>query len=113
MIDVLIQRVRSRGLEDVVILNVDTNTIESPFEDLKKIPADVVSGLKLCLKRQAASAGVGVAKAFLRAQALLFGGYGDALKGNTVRTIIFWNTLGTQNNNTLEYSGNTVRTIIL
>ncbi|XP_071000002.1 DENN domain-containing protein 1B-like isoform X2 [Oncorhynchus clarkii lewisi] len=85
----LTERVRSRGLEDVVILNVDTNTIESPFEDLKKIPADVVSGLKLCLKRQAASAGVGVAKAFLRAQALLFGGYGDALKGNTNGQIMF------------------------
>ncbi|XP_042169278.1 DENN domain-containing protein 1B isoform X2 [Oncorhynchus tshawytscha] len=85
----LTERVRSRGLEDVVILNVDTNTIESPFEDLKKIPADVVSGLKLCLKRQAASAGVGVAKAFLRAQALLFGGYGDALKGHTNGQIMF------------------------
>ncbi|XP_041723480.2 DENN domain-containing protein 1B isoform X2 [Coregonus clupeaformis] len=85
----LTERVRSRGLEDVVILNVDTNTIESPFEDLKKIPADVVSGLKLCLKRQAASAGVGVAKTFLRAQALLFGGYGDALKGNTDGQVMF------------------------
>lgn len=36
------QRVKSRALEDVVILNVDTNTLESPYEDLKKIPADVV-----------------------------------------------------------------------
>ncbi|XP_045565708.1 DENN domain-containing protein 1B isoform X1 [Salmo salar] len=85
----LTERVRSRGLEDVVILNVDTNTIESPFDDLKKIPSDVVSGLKLSLKRQAASAGVGVAKAFLRAQALLFGGYGDALKGNTNGQVMF------------------------
>ncbi|XP_055767955.1 DENN domain-containing protein 1B-like isoform X2 [Salvelinus fontinalis] len=85
----LTERVRSRGLEEVVILNVDTNTIESPFDDLKKIPADVVSGLKLSLKRQAASAGVGVAKAFLRAQALLFGGYGDALKGNTNGQVMF------------------------
>ncbi|XP_045546733.1 DENN domain-containing protein 1B isoform X2 [Salmo salar] len=85
----LTERVRSRGLEDVVILNVDTNTIESPFDDLKKIPADVVSGLKLSLKHQAASAGVGVAKAFLRAQALLFGGYGDALKGNTNGQVMF------------------------
>ncbi|XP_071246102.1 DENN domain-containing protein 1B-like isoform X1 [Salvelinus alpinus] len=85
----LTERVRSRGLEDVVILNVDTNTIESPFDDLKKIPADVLSGLKLSLKHQAASAGVGVAKAFLRAQALLFGGYGDALKGNTNGQVMF------------------------
>uniref|UniRef100_A0A672Q0L8 DENN domain-containing protein 1C-like n=1 Tax=Sinocyclocheilus grahami TaxID=75366 RepID=A0A672Q0L8_SINGR len=76
----LAERVRSRALEDVVILNVDTNTLESPHEDLKKIPADVVAGLKVRLKRQAASAGSGVAHAFLRAQTLLFGGYRDALQ---------------------------------
>ncbi|XP_028977763.2 DENN domain-containing protein 1C isoform X2 [Esox lucius] len=78
----LTERVKSRGLEDVVILNVDTNTMESPFEDLKKLPADVVSSLKLRLKRLTASPGVGVAKAFLTAQALLFGGYGEALRGD-------------------------------
>ncbi|KAJ8001486.1 hypothetical protein DPEC_G00169990 [Dallia pectoralis] len=77
----LTERVRNQGLEDVVIFNIDTNTMESPFEDLKKIPADVVSGLKLRLKRQTSSPGVGVAKAFLTAQALLFGSYGDALRG--------------------------------
>ncbi|KAM4604394.1 DENN domain-containing protein 1B isoform 2-T2 [Polymixia lowei] len=72
--------VRSRGLEEVVILNVDTNTLETPFDDLKRIPPDVMSGLKVRLKRQAASPGWGVARAFLRAQALLFGGYRDALQ---------------------------------
>lgn len=36
------QKVKSRALEDVVILNVDTNTMETPFDDLKKIPPDVV-----------------------------------------------------------------------
>ncbi|XP_066516749.1 DENN domain-containing protein 1B isoform X2 [Hoplias malabaricus] len=75
----LIERVRSRALEDVVILNVDTNTMESPHDDLKKLPPDVVTALKVRLKRQAASPGSGVARAFLRAQALLFGGYRDAL----------------------------------
>lgn len=39
---VLRQRVRSRGLEEVVILNVDSNTLESPFDDIKRIPSDVV-----------------------------------------------------------------------
>ncbi len=102
------QRARSAALEDVVILNVDTNILESPHEDLKKIPADVVrlwlladlglteierlrwtlslqvAGLKVRLKRQAASAGSGVAHAFLRAQALLFGGYRDALQSPAV-----------------------------
>ncbi|KAM6971819.1 DENN domain-containing protein 1B [Aplochiton taeniatus] len=76
----LTEKVRSRGLEDVVILNVDTNTLESPFEDLKRIPSNVVSGLKVRLKQQASSAGWGVSRAFLRAQAQLFGGYRDALQ---------------------------------
>ncbi|XP_051240235.1 DENN domain-containing protein 1B isoform X2 [Dicentrarchus labrax] len=77
----LSEKVRSRGLEEVVILNVDTNTLETPFDDLKKIPSDVMAGLKVCLKRQAVSPGCGVSRAFLKAQALLFGGYRDALQG--------------------------------
>lgn len=40
---------RSRGLEEVVILNVDTNTLETPFDDHKRIPSDVViNSLGLC-----------------------------------------------------------------
>ncbi|XP_029918842.1 DENN domain-containing protein 1B isoform X2 [Myripristis murdjan] len=78
----LSEKVRSRGLEEVVILNVDTNTLETTFDDLKRIPSDVMSGLKVRLKRQAVSPGCGVAKAFLRAQALLFGGYRDAVQGD-------------------------------
>ncbi|XP_014901188.1 DENN domain-containing protein 1C isoform X3 [Poecilia latipinna] len=85
----LSERVRSRGLEEVVILNVDTNTLETPFDDLKKIPADVMSGLKVCLKRQAVSPGCGVSRAFLKAQALLFGGYRDALQGDKEGDIYF------------------------
>ncbi|XP_017281079.1 DENN domain-containing protein 1B isoform X2 [Kryptolebias marmoratus] len=79
----------SRGLEEVVILNVDTNTLETPFDDLKKIPSDVMSGLKVCLKRQAVSLGCGVSQAFLKAQALLFGGYKDALQSNEEGEIQF------------------------
>ncbi|CAN9509988.1 unnamed protein product [Ophioblennius macclurei] len=76
----LSERVRSRELDEVVILNVDNNTLETPFDDYKKIPSDVMSGLKACLKRQAVSRGCGVSRAFLKAQALLFGGYRDALQ---------------------------------
>lgn len=31
------------ALEDVVILNVDNNTLETPFDDLQSLPNDVVS----------------------------------------------------------------------
>lgn len=37
------QRVKNKSLEDVVMLNVDTNTLESPFNDLSNLPVDVVS----------------------------------------------------------------------
>jgi len=43
-----------------------------------------MSGLKVCLKRQAVSPGCGVSRAFLKAQALLFGGYRDALQSHKV-----------------------------
>ncbi|KAG5854137.1 hypothetical protein ANANG_G00034370 [Anguilla anguilla] len=79
----LMEKVRSRALEDVVILNVDTNTLESPFEDLKRIPSDVLSLLKVRLKKQSTAPGSGVARAFLKTQALLFGGYRDALLSPT------------------------------
>uniref|UniRef100_A0A8C3HJY0 UDENN domain-containing protein n=1 Tax=Chrysemys picta bellii TaxID=8478 RepID=A0A8C3HJY0_CHRPI len=81
----LMERVRDKALEDVVILNIDTNTLESPFQDLENLPSDVVSLLKLQLKKQSATTGDGVARAFLRAQALLFGGYRDALLCTPVR----------------------------
>ncbi|XP_022064327.2 DENN domain-containing protein 1B isoform X2 [Acanthochromis polyacanthus] len=88
-----LSEVRSRGLEEVVILNVDTNMLETPFDDLKKIPSDVMSELKVCLKRQAVSPGCGVSLAFLKAQALLFGGYRDALQGQKEGEICFCETL--------------------
>uniref|UniRef100_A0A8C5I3Z0 UDENN domain-containing protein n=1 Tax=Gouania willdenowi TaxID=441366 RepID=A0A8C5I3Z0_GOUWI len=81
----LLERVRSRSLEDVVILNADTNTLESPFDDLHNLPSDVVSSLKSKLKKQSTATGSGVARAFLRAQAALFGSYRDALRYKPVR----------------------------
>ncbi|KAI4877102.1 hypothetical protein NFI96_026456, partial [Prochilodus magdalenae] len=76
----LLERVKSRSLEDVVILNVDTNTLESPTDDLQNLPSDVVSSLKSKLKKQSTATGSGVARAFLRSQAALFGSYRDALR---------------------------------
>ncbi|XP_040593644.1 DENN domain-containing protein 1B isoform X1 [Mesocricetus auratus] len=76
----LIERVKNKSLEDVVVLNVDTNTLESPFNDLSNLPSDVVSALKNKLKKQSTATGDGVARAFLRAQAALFGSYRDALR---------------------------------
>uniref|UniRef100_A0A8C8A9Y6 DENN domain containing 1A n=1 Tax=Otus sunia TaxID=257818 RepID=A0A8C8A9Y6_9STRI len=73
-------KVRNMALEDVVILNVDTNTLETPFDDLQSLPNDVVSALKSRLKKVSTTTGDGVARAFLKAQASFFGSYRNALK---------------------------------
>ncbi|KAM6297097.1 DENN domain-containing protein 1A isoform 5-T5 [Aegotheles albertisi] len=76
----LMEKVRNMALEDVVILNVDTNTLETPFDDLQSLPNDVVSALKNRLKKVSTATGDGVARAFLKAQASFFGSYRNALK---------------------------------
>ncbi|XP_058861279.1 DENN domain-containing protein 1A-like isoform X2 [Acipenser ruthenus] len=85
----LMEKVKSMALEDVVILNVDTNTLETPFDDLQSLPNDVVSSLKNRLKKVSTTTGDGVAHAFLRAQAALFGSYRNALKIEPEEPITF------------------------
>lgn len=34
---------REKGLEDVVMMNVDSNTLETPFDDMQALPPEVVS----------------------------------------------------------------------
>ncbi|XP_029387476.1 DENN domain-containing protein 1C [Mus pahari] len=75
----LAEKVREKALEDVVVLNADSNTLETPFDDVQALPPDVVSLLRLRLRKVALSPGEGVSRLFLKAQALLFGGYRDAL----------------------------------
>uniref|UniRef100_A0A8D1H7A7 DENN domain containing 1C n=1 Tax=Sus scrofa TaxID=9823 RepID=A0A8D1H7A7_PIG len=36
----LAERVREKGLEDVVMMNVDSNTLETPFDDVQALPPD-------------------------------------------------------------------------
>uniref|UniRef100_A0A6I8NRN5 DENN domain containing 1A n=1 Tax=Ornithorhynchus anatinus TaxID=9258 RepID=A0A6I8NRN5_ORNAN len=85
----LMEKVRNMALEDVVILNVDTNTLETPFDDLQSLPNDVVSSLKNRLKKVSTTTGDGVARAFLKAQAAFFGSYRNALKIEPEEPITF------------------------
>ncbi|KAM4036561.1 DENN domain-containing protein 1C isoform 2-T2 [Anomaloglossus baeobatrachus] len=75
----LMEQVNTGVLEDVVVFNMDTNNLETPFQDLDNLPPHVVSLLKLRLTKQSSLMGDGVSRAFLGAQALLFGSYREAL----------------------------------
>ncbi|XP_067846733.1 DENN domain-containing protein 1B isoform X1 [Heptranchias perlo] len=85
----LMDKVKNKALEDVIILNVDTNTLETPFDDLHNLPSEVISSLKYKLKKQSTATGDGVARAFLKAQAALFGSYRDALRYKPGEPITF------------------------
>ncbi|XP_073510475.1 DENN domain-containing protein 1C isoform X2 [Phyllobates terribilis] len=75
----LMEQVNPGVLEDVVVFNMDTNNLETPFQDLDNLPPHVISLLKLRLTKQSSLMGDGVSRAFLGAQALLFGSYREAL----------------------------------
>uniref|UniRef100_A0A672J2Q0 DENN/MADD domain containing 1A n=1 Tax=Salarias fasciatus TaxID=181472 RepID=A0A672J2Q0_SALFA len=85
----LMEKVRGMALDDVVILNVDTNMLETPHDDLQSLPNDVVSALKSRLKKVSTTTGVGVAQAFLKSQAALFGSYRSALHIESGEPITF------------------------
>uniref|UniRef100_A0A8C1XK62 DENN/MADD domain containing 1A n=1 Tax=Cyprinus carpio TaxID=7962 RepID=A0A8C1XK62_CYPCA len=85
----LMEKVRGMALDDVVLLNVDTNTLETPFDDLQSLPNDVVSSLKNRLRKVSSTTGDGVARAFLKAQAALFGSYRNALQIEPEEPITF------------------------
>uniref|UniRef100_A0A8C5Q534 UDENN domain-containing protein n=1 Tax=Leptobrachium leishanense TaxID=445787 RepID=A0A8C5Q534_9ANUR len=85
----LMEKVKMMNLEDVIILNVDTNTLETPFDDLQNLPSEVVSALKNRLRKVSTTTGDGVARALLKAQASLFGSYRSALKIEPEEPITF------------------------
>ncbi|XP_077478557.1 DENN domain-containing protein 1A isoform X2 [Stigmatopora argus] len=76
----LMGKIQGMAMDDVVILNVDNNTLETPHHDLQTLPHDVVSSLKNRLKKFSSTPGDGVARAFLKSQAALFGSYRNALQ---------------------------------
>ncbi|XP_008421307.1 DENN domain-containing protein 1A isoform X3 [Poecilia reticulata] len=85
----LMEKVQGMALDDVVLLNVDTNTLETPYDDLQSLPNDVVSSLKSRLKKVSTTTGDGVARAFLKSQASLFGSYRNALQFEAGEPITF------------------------
>uniref|UniRef100_A0A3P9P6Y0 DENN domain containing 1A n=1 Tax=Poecilia reticulata TaxID=8081 RepID=A0A3P9P6Y0_POERE len=85
----LLDYFQGMALDDVVLLNVDTNTLETPYDDLQSLPNDVVSSLKSRLKKVSTTTGDGVARAFLKSQASLFGSYRNALQFEAGEPITF------------------------
>lgn len=63
-----------------MILNCDTKTFESPFDDVRALPPEIVSQLKKYLSHTQDHIGDRVSKIFLGALVQLIGGYRDAVE---------------------------------
>lgn len=73
------EQVKLSELGEIVILNVDTNQLTTPFDDVSTIPSDVLYHLRKLLKNIPGLVGDGLCRAFLRALVMLIGGYREAL----------------------------------
>ena len=67
-------------INEVVILNADTNELEQPPEDMEVFPSKVSARLKRKLQQTERALDNYVSSQFLKALADLMGGYRDALK---------------------------------
>lgn len=67
-------------LGEVVILNCDNKHLETPFDDVKNMPHELVSQLKKHLSNPHEHIGDRVSKIFLGVLVQLIGGYRDAIK---------------------------------
>ena len=75
----LFKRARPEEYGDAVVVDVDTNTISTPFHDEKELPLEVITNFKRSLRSHRDLLGDAVARAFLQAIVHLIGGYKDAL----------------------------------
>ena len=73
-------RVRSLPLEDVVMLDIDTSTLETPFQDQLSIPKELLQNISNVLKKPTARQDSSIPEAFLHLFAVLLGGYRCGMK---------------------------------
>ncbi|XP_039441232.1 DENN domain-containing protein 1A isoform X4 [Culex pipiens pallens] len=76
------ESLRREEIGDVVILNCDKRTLDTPFDDVKNMPPELVASLKKHLANSAEHRGDRVSKIFLGILVQLIGGYRDAVKFN-------------------------------
>ena len=75
----LFARTNASELGDVVVLDIDAKTFESPFNDVDNIPPEIIHNLRKSLSDKNVL-GDTVSRAFLQALVHLIGGYREALK---------------------------------
>jgi hypothetical protein len=79
----LMEKVNRMPLGDVVLIDIDAQTLESCYDDLGEFPEYIVSPLKHTLKKPSSATGETVARAFVGTWAGLIGQYKSAFEIKT------------------------------
>ncbi|CAC5377247.1 DENND1 [Mytilus coruscus] len=90
----VLEKARKNEISDAVILDVDTNTLTTEYDDFEDLPSEISSYLKRHLKKdkiiqQMSTNGDVISKAFMQALVRLIGGYRDALRFHPGEPITF------------------------
>ncbi|XP_071155813.1 uncharacterized protein [Mytilus edulis] len=90
----VLEKARKNEISDAVILDVDTNTLITDYDDFEDLPSEISSYLKRHLKKdkiiqQMSTNGDVISKAFMQALVRLIGGYRDALRFHPGEPITF------------------------
>lgn len=85
----VLQNSGMKELGDVVIIDLEEKTLQSAHDDMVDLPSEVISHLKSALKNSS-DMGDSMARCFLRANVLLFGGYRLGFVRNELNGEITW-----------------------
>lgn len=88
----VLRSVRREEIGEVVILHCNNNTVETPFDDVKDFPPELVSQLKKQLSNPVENRGDRVSRIFLRVLVQLIGGYRIAMRQKDVDQKITWDS---------------------
>lgn len=88
------EKAKKNEISDAVILDVDTNTLTTEYDDFEDLPSEISSYLKRHLKKdkvitQMSTHGDVIPKAFMQSLVRLIGGYRDALRFHPGEPITF------------------------
>lgn len=83
----VLQAVRPEEIGEVVVLHCDRKTVQSPFDDVRDFPAELVAQLKKHLNNPAEHRGDRVSRIFLRVLVQLIGGYREMVRRDDVKGI--------------------------
>ena len=70
-------KLKRNELGDVVIVNIDARTIQSPYDDLSLLPKHLIRQMKKDIEQSIQSNGDNLARVFLRTMAFVIGNYAN------------------------------------